>query len=115
MSTSRVPVIPKGEKVPVDNVISICWENVVADEAGRKNLSVQIKILYWDIIGIRHAKSYNLFVVENIENTHVSHSIAPGIMLTPLITNSTPVWKLKLYRMISHLPLVGKWFVDGNV
>ncbi len=95
MSTSRVPVIPKGEKILVDNVINIFWENVVADEAGRKKLSVQIKILYWDIIGIRHSKSYDLFVVENIENTYVSHPIAPGIMLMSLITNSTPVWRLK--------------------
>lgn len=115
MSTSRVPVLAKDANIPVNNEIHICWKNVPEAKNGSKHLSINIKILYWDTIGIRHAKQYRLFVLEDRNGLIATGSIAPGISLGPLITNSTPVWRLKLYRKLAPLPYIGEWFKDNDV
>jgi hypothetical protein len=115
MSTVREPVLAKEKKATVNAEISIFWRSVPINKTGSKHLSIKILVLYWDTAGIRHSKPYNLFVVEDTKTHIVTDALAPGIMLGPLVTSSTPVWRLKLNKKLARIPFIGKRYIDRDV
>jgi len=115
MGTLREPVLAKDKKVSVKGDIFIYWDNVEPQYDGQKYLGVKIKIYYWDIAGMRHAKLYSLFIVKDTKRYMASNSIATGVDITMIKTFSTPVWKLKLYGKLTKIPKLGKYFIDEHV
>ena len=108
MATTRVPVLAKNSSQEINTVISINWKNVPLYNGDQKHLSIKIGLVCWDTVGIRHSKSYNLFVVKDTQKQLVADSIAPGVMLGSLAVVSTPVWRLKVYSKLGWLPFIGK-------
>src|SRR3989337_2362712 len=109
MSTIRQSLIATGSRVSVQGEISIWWNNV-ARSPGSKSVPLSIDILCWDTTGVRYHSEYKLFVVELSPSVDVADSIAPGVMLATRTVTQAPVWRLKLHRSLSKVPLIGKCF-----
>lgn len=109
MSTIRESLIATGSRVSVQGAISIWW-NHVAGSPGSKSIPVSIDILCWDTTGVRYHTEYKLLVVELSAHVTLADAIAPGVMLATRTVTKAPVWRLKLNRSLSKIPLLGRCF-----
>jgi hypothetical protein len=109
MSTIRESLIATGSRVTVQGVISIWWNNV-AGSPGSKSVPISIDMLSWDTTGIRYCTKYKLLVVELSPHVVVADAIAPGVILATRTVTQAPVWRLKLNRSLSKVPLLGRCF-----
>lgn len=111
LSTERLSILPANEEYEINGEITLFWDNVPTHDSGHKYLSIEIKIYSWCSRGYRHETIYTLMAVEPFKNHIVvgSSEIAPGVMLTTRKTINKPVWRLKLNRKLSCLPIIGKY------
>jgi hypothetical protein len=111
LSTKRLSILPANEEYEINGEITLFWDNVPSDDSGHKYLPIDIQIYSWSSRGYRHETIYTLMAVEPFKNCIFAGSceIAPGVMLSTRKTISKPVWRLKLNRKLSRLPIAGKY------
>lgn len=111
LSTQRLSILPANEEYEINGEITLFWDNVPTHDSAHKYLSIEIQIYSWCSRGYRHETIYNLLAVEPFKNYIFAGSceIAPGVMLSTRKTISKPVWRLKLNRKLSRLPIAGKY------
>lgn len=107
MSTTMLPLLAAGESHKAEIEIMLIWENVKESKAG-KWIGPRISVLCADTINRRHQTTFDLFVIDKSRgNSVVSHSIAPGVMLTTRTSSSRSVRGLQLQRLVSRVPGLG--------
>ncbi|RYG36408.1 MAG: hypothetical protein EON93_05090 [Burkholderiales bacterium] len=106
--TIRVPSIAAGEVIAVDGRISLLWKAVPKISQGSKFLGVNITLLYWDSVGVRHKTLTNLLVVADPSTSAVANQVAPGVGFGHFQIESVPVWRLQFRRRFSQIPLFGR-------
>jgi hypothetical protein len=109
MSTIRESLIAAGSHVKVEGVISIWWSNV-AGSPGSKLAPISIDMLCWDTTGVRYRTEYQLMLVETPHRVGLADAVAPGVMLAGRTVTQAPVWRLKVTRSLSKVPLLRRYF-----
>ena len=101
--------IAMNSHAPVEGEIRV-WLKNVAGSPGSKSVPISINIFCWDTTGMRYLTKYKLVMVELSPTVHVSHAIAPGVMLMTRTVTVASVWKLKMNRQLSKVPVIGRAF-----
>jgi hypothetical protein len=118
LSTVTISILPAGEEREINGEISLSWDHAPTDTRGGKYLEIVIEIHSWCSRCYRHETIYKLFTVDRTQNVAFlggdEDEIAPGVMLSLRKTISKPVWRLKLIRKLSHLPIIGKYILRNN-
>ncbi len=109
METKRVSILPPGKDISVHSEITLWWKNAKKFGEKDKYIPVEIKIYSWCSSGYRHETVYNLMVFGiNCPTILGNGEVAPSVKLGTRRTITQAVWKLKLFRFLSKLPLMGK-------
>jgi hypothetical protein len=105
----RISILPAGDKQEINGELRLYWKNATAMPDGQKWLFFSIEILSWCLKNQRHHTQYKIMVNQRfIEGDSTGQSeIAPGVQLSSRVTESNPVWQLKLYKKISKIPCIG--------
>lgn len=108
-TTVNVGSLTAGEQVTIDGRIVLFWPNVKKLGPLGKLLQVKVIVWCWDALGVRHQTTISLLVTERADG-HVGNTVnlAPGVFLRAQITESIPVWQLKLSRAVGRIPLLGR-------
>jgi len=109
MGTLHESIIPMNSPARVDGGISVWWKNV-AGSPGSKSVPISIDMFCWDTTGMRYRTEYKLLVVELSPTVQVADAIAPGVMLMTRTVTTAAVWRLRLNRQLSKVPVIGKAF-----
>jgi len=110
-STERLSILPPNGEYEINGEIALFWNNAAFSvEGGPKYIPIDVKIYSWCSKNYRYETLYKLMAFEPSDKKIVddSNEIAPGIILTARTTVRNPVWKLKMFRQLSRLPIVGK-------
>lgn len=105
--TVNIASLSAGEEVNVDGSIFLMWRHVRKSGPLGKLLPIQIKVLSWDALAVRHATTISLIAMESPDSQlGNSFRVAPGIYLTSQITQSVPVWRLKVRHTLQRVPIL---------
>ena len=110
-STQRLSILPPNGEYEINGEITLFWNNATSSmEGGPKYIPIDVKIYSWCLKNYRHETLYKLMAFEPLNKNIVDdgNEIAPGIILTSRTTVKNPVWKLKMFRQLSRLPIIGK-------
>ncbi|MFH1715851.1 MAG: hypothetical protein ABIF19_00745 [Planctomycetota bacterium] len=118
LSTVTISILPANEEYEINGEISLSWDHAPTDDRGGKYLEIDIVIHSWCSRGYRHETIYKLFAVDRTQNVSFlggdEDEIAPGVMLSLRKTISESVWRLKLNRKLSRLPIIRKYSARKN-
>jgi len=111
LSTERLSILPANEEYEINGEITLFWDNVATHVSSHKYLPIEIEIYSWCSRGYRHETIYTLMATEPLKGNIFAGAseIAPGVTLSTRKTISKPVWRLKLNRKLSRLPIMGKY------
>lgn len=110
MSTIDFSILPASEEREINGEISLHWNSVPEHKSDSKFLPIEIEIYCWCSKSCRHKTIYALMATKVQNNVIVvgGGEIANDVMLRTRKITSEAVWKLKLKRKLSRLPVIGK-------
>lgn len=116
LSTETLSILPANEEYEINGEITLFWDHVSTYDKGHKYIQIDIEIHSWCSKGYRHETIYDLLAVDPIKNISLvgGDEISPGVMLATRKTASKPMWRLKLNRKLSHLPIIEKYIRKDN-
>jgi hypothetical protein len=98
MSTALLPIIAPGESVEIKADVMLWWQNS-QDVGGVRHAPVNVEMIAWDTVGLRHTTLYRALAVPlDAKNVIMPGQIAPGLGLGSRQARAVPVWRLKLAR-----------------
>ncbi len=103
MSTRTVPSIPEGGHFEINGTILLWWNAVSNLGQGPKSLSLNVRIRFWDSVGVRHDTTVMLCVFEDANMPYGGTLVAPGVGFKHLDVRSESVWWLQLRRRFGKL------------
>jgi len=110
-STENFPIIPAGKEIYHRGEILMFWENI-SDVYEDGLFRLEIKITCWSTKNYRYDTTYELFLGNFNRQIVMANAtnVAPYAWLTTRTSKSYPIWKLKMGRYFSKLPVVGQFF-----
>lgn len=103
MSTTTVPSIPAAGHFEINGTILLRWNAVSNLSQGPKSLSLNVRIRFWDSVGVRHDTTVMLCVFEDANMPYGGTLVAPGVGFKHLDVRSESVWWLQLRRRFGKL------------
>lgn len=115
MPTNRLSFLPANEDHDITGKISLLWENVKPTGILLESIPIKIKIYAWCSKSHRHITTYNLTVTENKEVIFPGSDIfLDGVSVSNRHTISMPMWKFKIQRKLSQIPIIEKYFTKDH-
>lgn len=107
MGTLDIPHLAPNETAIVNGEINLFLKNAPMNLGDHKLIAVEIRILCWDALNVRHDTTVSLSIYSDPTRIlHGSAQIASGTFLQGHRTQSTPVWRLKLGQAMRGIPLL---------
>ena len=101
MQNTHFPVLAKGETIKFDAKIYIHWKHIPLPENDHKLkfLSIKIKVIFRDTVGMFHTTIYTLIVFEDAGAHLTSDVVTAGVGFCSIESpKSIPVWRLNLKK-----------------